>query len=58
MVDYQSMSDDELRNLLIGASAEWMARRKLGAANLPEQHLYRISMRRTPGAGSQAFVTH
>lgn len=54
ILDYKSMSNDELREVLTSAAVELRSRMKTDG-NEPSQHLYRISMRRTPKAEPQAF---
>jgi hypothetical protein len=55
MLDYSSLSTDELRNVLAGAAAELNARRNATVNGCSTQHLYRITMRRTAKAEPQAF---
>jgi hypothetical protein len=55
MLDYQSMSNDELREILANAGAELLSRRNASNNGTSKQHLYRVTMRRTAKAEPQAF---
>lgn len=55
MLDYPSLSTDELRQVLAGAAAELNSRRNATVNGCSTQHLYRITMRRTANAEPQAF---
>jgi hypothetical protein len=55
MIDYKSMSNDELREALAAAAAELMSRRNATGEPSSTQHLYRIRMTRTPKAEPQAY---
>jgi hypothetical protein len=55
MIDYKSMSNDELREALAAAAAELMSRRNATGGPSSTQHLYRIRMTRTPKAEPQAY---
>lgn len=55
MLNYKSMSDDELRRLLASAGAEMLSRRSASVSYTSRQHMYRITMRRTSQREPQAF---
>lgn len=55
MLDYKSMSNEELRDILAGAGAELMSRGTVNGGRSSNQHLYQITMRRTPKAEPRAF---
>jgi hypothetical protein len=55
MLNYKSMSNDELREILASAGTELLSRRSLTVDNLLKPHMYRITMRRTSAREPQAF---
>src|SRR5690242_14379497 len=55
MLNHASLSDDDLRQVLASAAAELNSRRNATVNGSSGQHLYRITMRRTPKAEPQAF---
>ncbi len=55
MIDYKSMSNDELREALAAAAAELISRRNATGGPSSTQHFYRIRMTRTPKAEPQAY---
>ena len=55
MIDYKSMSNDNLREALAATAAELMSRRNATEEPSSTQHLYRIRMTRTPKAEPQAY---
>jgi hypothetical protein len=55
MIDYKSMSTDDLREALAAIAGELMSRRDASGAPSSNQHLYRIRMTRTPKAEPQAY---
>jgi hypothetical protein len=54
-IDYKSMSNDELREVLTSAAAELRSRHDAARDDHSARHLYRITMRRTPTSEPQAF---
>lgn len=59
MLDYKSLSTDELRQVLASAGAELLSRRHVDMDHASKQNLYRITMPRTPKAEPKAFrYTH
>jgi hypothetical protein len=55
MLDYRSLSTDELREVLASAAAKLNSRRKATVNGSSTQHPYRITMRRTANAEPRAF---
>ena len=55
MLDYASLSTDELRQILASVVAELNSRRNATVNGRSTQHLYRITMRKTANAEPQAF---
>jgi hypothetical protein len=55
ILDSKSMSNDELRRVLTSATVEFKSRTKTAANECSAQHLYRVTMRRTPKAEPQRF---
>jgi hypothetical protein len=57
MLDYKSLSTDELRQVLTSAGAELLSRRAGNVRSASKQHQYRITMRRTSKAEPEAFLS-
>jgi hypothetical protein len=55
MLDYKSMSNEELRQMLANAGTELLSRRAETVPAASEQHSYRIAMPRTSKAEPEAF---
>jgi hypothetical protein len=55
MLDYKSMSNEELRHILANAGAELLSRRAATLSSASKQHSYRIAMPRTSKAEPEAF---
>ena len=55
MLDYKSMSDEELRHILADAGAELLSRRSGSVPSALKQNSYRIAMPRTSKAEPEAF---
>jgi hypothetical protein len=55
MLDYKSMSNEELRQILANAGAELLSRRAATIPSASKQHSYRIAMPRTSKAEPEAF---
>jgi hypothetical protein len=55
MLDYKSMSNEELRHLLADAGAELLSRRAESVPVASKQHSYRIAVPRTSKAEPEAF---
>jgi hypothetical protein len=55
MLDYKSMSNEELRHVLADAGAELLSRRAGTLPSASKQHSYRIAMPRTSTAEPEAF---
>jgi hypothetical protein len=54
-IDYKSMSNDELREVLTSAAVELTSRHHAAPDGHSARHPYRITMRRTPKSEPQAF---
>jgi hypothetical protein len=55
MLDYKSMSNEDLRHILANAGAELLSRRATTDPITSNSHSYRIAMPRTPKAEPEAF---